>query len=115
MSDIKETVTAEADRIVSGDRGAAYGRPIDDFSKTAVLWGPILKVEVTPEQVALCMIMVKVSRELNKAKRDNLVDICGYTKCLDMVIDDRIQREGEGWAHNRVLGYWTKPGEEEAS
>lgn len=115
MSDSKQTesVTAEADRLVSGDRGADYGRPIDDFSKTAVLWGVILGVEVTPEQVALCMAMVKVSRQLNKHKRDNLVDLCGYTKCLDMVIEDRAKRVAEGWDYNRVLGCWIKPGSEE--
>ena len=109
-----ESVTAEADRIVGGERGADYGRPIDDFSKTAVLWGPILNIEVTPEQVALCMAQVKVSRQLNRHKRDNLVDLCGYAKCLEMVIDDRKQREAEGWQYNRITGRWHKPGQEEA-
>lgn len=114
MSDDKkippdETVTQEADRLVSGDRGSSYGHPLDDFSKTAVLWSVILGVRVTAEQVAKCMAQVKVSRELNRHKRDNLVDECGYVKCLDMVIDERIRRMREGWAFDEVTGHWTKP------
>jgi len=114
--DVKpESVCAEADRIVASDRGNDYGRPIDDFSKTAVLWGVILGIEITPEQVAMCMAQVKVSRELNKHKRDNLVDLIGYTKCLDMVIADRAKRDAEGWDYNRIIGKWIKPGSEEPS
>jgi len=112
---IAESVCAEADRIVSSDRGNDYGRPIDDFSKTAVLWGVILGIEITPEQVAMCMAQVKVSRELNKHKRDNLVDLIGYTKCLDMVVEDRVKRTAEGWEYNRIVGVWIKPGQEEPS
>jgi hypothetical protein len=80
-----ESVLAEADRIVSGDRGNDYGHPIHDFSRTALIWSAILGIHVTPEQVGLCMVGVKISRECNKHKRDNLVDGPGYFKCVDMI------------------------------
>jgi Domain of unknown function (DUF6378)/Domain of unknown function (DUF4406) len=81
----QETVCQEADRLVAHDRQSTYGHPREDFARTGKIWSAILGVDVTPEQVALCMIGVKMSRECHKAKRDNAVDICGYAKCLDMV------------------------------
>ena len=87
-----ESVCEEADRLVSGDRRNAYGHPLDDFTKTAALWSAILGVHVAAEHIPLCMIAVKISRELNQPKRDNLVDICGYAKTLELVYDERTRR-----------------------
>lgn len=89
---MSESILDEAKRLVHGDRGASYGHPLDNFSHTARLWSPILGVEVTAEQVALCMIQVKVSRECHASKRDNRTDICGYAETLDMVHDERKRR-----------------------
>lgn len=80
-----ESVCQEADRLVSGDRGADYGHPLADFSRTAKIWEAILGFPVSAPQVGLCMIGVKISRECNKHKRDNLADTCGYAKCVDMI------------------------------
>ena len=87
----RESVCEEADRLVSGDRQSTYGHPFDDFSKTGRLWAVILGLpEVTPEQVALCMGMVKVSRLLNSPDhRDSLVDLCGYAKTYHLVRERR--------------------------
>lgn len=90
--DEERSICAEADQLVSGDRRNAYGHPLDDFTKTAAMWSAILGAPVTAEHVPLCMIAVKISRELNRPKRDNLVDICGYAKTLDLVHDERRQR-----------------------
>lgn len=90
---IAETVLQEAQRLVHGDRGAAYGHPLDDYSRTAKIWSAIIGAEVTPEQAILCMIGVKLSRECNKHKRDNLTDTCGYAECLSMVHDERLRRQ----------------------
>lgn len=88
----EESPALEAERLVNGDRNSDYGHPLDDFTKTARLWSVILGKDVTPEQVALCMLQVKVSRQLNKNKRDNLVDIIGYTLTLDKVISEKERR-----------------------
>lgn len=114
MNDTKksESVTAEADRIVSGERGSSYGHPLDDFSKTAALWSIILGIDVTEEQVAKCMGQVKVSREMNMHKRDNLVDECGYVKCLDMVIEEKARRLASGWSFDRRTARWNRPAHE---
>jgi hypothetical protein len=89
---IEETALQEAQRLVHGDRNESYGHPLDDFSKTALIWQAIFGHEVTPEQVALCMVGVKISREVNKPARDNRVDGAGYFETLNMVHEERLRR-----------------------
>jgi len=85
-------ILEEANSLVHGDRQQAYGHPLDDFSRTAKLWSAILGHEVTPEQVGLCMCAVKISRQVNKPKRDNLVDLAGYAATVQMVLDEQYKR-----------------------
>lgn len=81
----QETVLQEANRLIYGDRQQDYGHPIEDFTKTAGMWSSAFGWHVEPEDVPLAMIMVKISREKNKTKRDNAVDIAGYAGTLAMV------------------------------
>lgn len=76
-----------AHRLVHGDRGEDYGHPMDDFTRTGRIWSAILGLdEVTPEQVALCMIAVKISRLCNTPDhRDSIIDIAGYAETHDMI------------------------------
>lgn len=81
-----EPVSHEAYRLVGGDRRAAYGHPREDFTRTGRMWGAILEIgDVSPEKVGLCMAALKISREVNAHKRDNLVDLCGYAETVHMV------------------------------
>lgn len=80
-----ENILKEADRIVGGDRAAAYGHPREDFARTAQIWSAILGFPVPVEKVALCMVGVKMSRQCNAAKRDNWVDMAGYAQTGYMV------------------------------
>lgn len=89
-------ILEEANQLVNGDRNKDYGSPLEDFTRTARLWSVILGVEVTPEQVGMCMILLKVSRQCNKHKRDNLVDIAGYAHTLEKVFDEKFSRPSDG-------------------
>ena len=82
-----ESVVDEAVRLVNGPRQETYSHPFDDFSRTAKIWSGILGIDVTPAQVALCMVGVKISRECHLPKRDNLVDAHGYLLTLEMVYE----------------------------
>mgnify|MGYP003145574861 CR=1 FL=1 len=84
-----ESILDEAKYLVNGARGKNYGHPIEDFSKTAKMWSAILDTKVSPQDVGLCMVAVKLSREVNKHKRDNLVDIAGYALTVQMIEDYR--------------------------
>lgn len=84
----KETALQEAQRLVYGDRGASYGHPIDDYTRTGRMWGAILGLpDIDPRLCALMMAAVKISREAHKPKRDNRVDLGGYAECADMIAE----------------------------
>ena len=83
------TILEEAQSLVHGDRGETYGHPMSDFTRTAAMWSAILGTKVEPEQVGLCMIAVKISRQCNKHKRDNLVDLAGYAETIQMVMEKK--------------------------
>jgi uncharacterized protein DUF6378/uncharacterized protein DUF4406 len=88
-----ETILEEAQRLVYGPRQADYGHPLDDFTRTAVIWSAIIGAPVTAEKVGLCMVGLKLSRQVNHPKRDNLTDAAGYAGTVQMVIDERERRE----------------------
>jgi hypothetical protein len=83
-----ESALEEAQRLVHGDRGAAYGHPIDDYTRTGRMWGAILGIpDIDPRVCCLMMAAVKISREVNAPKRDNRVDLAGYAECAQMVAE----------------------------
>jgi hypothetical protein len=84
----KESALQEAQRLVHGDRGKAYGHPIDDYTRTGRMWGAILGIDdIDPRICCLMMAAVKISRETNAPKRDNRVDLAGYAECAQMVAE----------------------------
>lgn len=76
MIDILE----EASDIISGARQEEYGKPEDSFQKIADYWSIYLGHQVSAQDVALMMVMLKVARvpDGKKASRDTMVDIAGY-------------------------------------
>jgi hypothetical protein len=85
-------ILEEADFLINGARQEKYGHPYDDFSRTAQIWSAILDTYITPEQVALCMVGLKLSRECNQHQEDNLIDAAGYLGTCQMVIEERTRR-----------------------
>lgn len=75
--------------IADTERQTDYGDPIDNFTRIAKMWSALLDCHVSPEQVGLCMIAVKLSRETHKHKDDNLTDIAGYARTLEMIHSGR--------------------------
>ena len=79
-------------RTVTRDRNNDYGHPLDNLDRAARIWSVILGVDVTPEQVCLCMEGMKIAREINAPKLDNLVDGIGYWLTLGMIRAERLDR-----------------------
>ena len=88
-------ICVEAVQLVLGDRRAAYGHPLDDWTRTAALWSQIVGVPVTWREATLCMIAVKSSRQCHADRRDNLVDICGYALCYELCEQEEARRAEE--------------------
>lgn len=88
-----ESTLEEAQRLVHGPRQADYGHPFDDYTRTGRIWEAILGLEpgrIPPHIACLMMAAVKMSRQVNVPKRDNMVDMAGYAECGEMCV-----REGE--------------------
>ena len=89
----RESVCAEADRIVNGPRRATYDHPLRNFRRTASIWQGVLEAKlrpgerISPMDVALCMVGVKLAREAFAHSRDNLVDMAGYVATAEAVWD----------------------------
>lgn len=80
-----KSILLEAEEIINGPRRDSYGPVEESFQRVAAVWSAVLKTTITPHQVALCMIGLKLCREANKPARDNLVDICGYAGLAEKV------------------------------
>jgi len=84
------SILTEAHGLVHGDRQATYGHPAVDFARTAALANVLLAhrldTDLAPEDVAMFLVCVKLSRECHEHKRDNLVDACGYLECRERVL-----------------------------
>jgi hypothetical protein len=67
-------------------RGKAYGRPDAIMAAIAARWSLTLGRPVTPAQVTLCMIDLKLARLVHDPKyRDGVVDVIGYAALLPEV------------------------------
>ena len=74
---------------VVANRREAYGEPERLFEQIARRWSLVLGIEVTPAQVALCLIDLKMAR-LSRDPRDldSQTDVAGYAACLREVTRD---------------------------
>lgn len=86
-----DTILEEAAGLIYGDRQQQYGNAKQNFSDIAHLWEPILGMRPTPEEVALCLLQLKVARAINDTratrpiKRDTIVDLAGYAGCIEKI------------------------------
>lgn len=88
MIEVTEKQTARAlilnaaREAVTRDRAATHGDAEASFAETAAVWSVRLGVTITPAQVALMLVDLKVTRAWgNPGHQDNWVDIAGYAAC----------------------------------
>jgi hypothetical protein len=62
------------------DRRRRHGDPAELFGRVAVRWSQVLGAQVTPAQVVLCLIDLKLARLVGDPQHlDSLVDVAGYS------------------------------------
>jgi len=71
---------------IIAERGTAYGDAAASMSAVAARWSITLGQTVTPAQVVLCMIDLKLTRlAYDPTHRDSALDVLGYTALLPEV------------------------------
>jgi len=76
--------------LVNGDRAEQYGDYRDLHQRAADLWTAYLQTEISAEQVAFCMALLKVARsEVGKNKPDNGVDASAYTALWAAIMENK--------------------------
>lgn len=72
-------IVDEACRLVGGDRARTHGDKTVNHQNIAALWSAYLDVNITCDQVATMMVLLKVARtKLGALNRDDFVDMAGY-------------------------------------
>ena len=80
-----EQILQHAASIIA-ERGAAYGDAATSMASIAARWSLTLGHPVTPAQVVLCMIDLKLARLAHNPKHhDSNMDVIGYAALLPEV------------------------------
>lgn len=95
---VKKPMLLQADALINGERQKDYGDKLQNFAQIAMGFQMILApklqatAEITAEDVALCMMQVKIAR-LTKSPdhKDSILDVAGYAGCYDKIQEEREQ------------------------
>ena len=71
-------ILKEASELINGERQEQYGTPKANFGRISAMWTAYLGVDVSPQDVAVCMALLKAARLSNEEKRDSFVDGAAY-------------------------------------
>lgn len=72
------TIAVDALRLVDEDRQEKYGNYDENLSRIAEMWSGFLGTDISAMDVALMMVLVKISRSKAGYARDNAVDGVAY-------------------------------------
>lgn len=83
-----KSILQEAQEIVNGNRQKDYGSCVPSFERIAKLWTSYKEdTKFTAMDVAMMLVLLKVSRSKTSPKRDTFVDIAGYSECAGQIAD----------------------------
>ena len=78
----RQEILEAATKCVCGEREQDYGSPEDNFNRIATYWSTHLGMEITAEDVAVMMALLKIARiGTGRATEDSFVDLAGYAAC----------------------------------
>ena len=91
----KEDILKKASELVTGDRNETHGDAFQNHAEIAEFWNIFLDkklqpmASITAEDVALMMVLLKISRNTQgkKSNIDNFIDMCGYAAIAGEIND----------------------------
>ena len=73
---------------VIAERSTQYGDAASNMTAIAARWSTTLGREVTPAQVVLCLLDLKLARlARDPTHEDSAVDVCGYAALLRELLE----------------------------
>jgi hypothetical protein len=73
---------------VIAERSTQYGDAHSNMTTIAARWSATLGREITPAQVVLCLLDLKLARLAHDpSHEDSVVDVCGYAALLRELIE----------------------------
>lgn len=97
------TILVSAFNLINGERQGDYGDPRESFERIARFWSVYLGHEVSGKDVAMMMVLLKMSREMSGHKPDNLLDMAGYVGLAEY-IEGEYEERGK-----KANEFWTAP------
>jgi len=92
--DIKAELLEEAKSLVTGPRAKSYGDAAVNHVRIADLWNVWLRNRawsrhdvITPYDVAMMMLLVKVARCQQQPSHDNHTDLAGYAAVMEDIYE----------------------------
>ena len=91
----KEEILVKANQLISKTRNETHGDAFKNHAEIAEFWNIFLDkklqpmASITAEDVALMMVLMKISRN-NQGKKnnlDNFIDMCGYAAIAGEIND----------------------------
>jgi hypothetical protein len=109
MSEEKKPLLQRANELISGDRQTNYGNKLQNFAQIAMFWNATLATKltspVTPEDVALCMMGVKMARLAKSPDHeDSILDVAGYAGCYEALQAERQINSDHGQSKYTLRG-----------
>ena len=91
----KEEILRQAKELITGDRNDTHGDAYRNHAEIAEFWNIFLDkklkpmANITAEDVALMMVLMKISRNIQgkKSNLDNFIDMCGYAAIAGEIND----------------------------
>ena len=84
----EKSILSEAEEIVNGNRQSDYGDAAYNFHRIANIVNSMYpQLNINAQQCCAVLMAVKLIREGFRHKRDNLVDLCGYARIMNEIIE----------------------------